>query len=126
MFLIKLTLLCTDLLLIFFFVKKFMFYNSNFEQKRSDFVSYLRKENDIESLRQIGEINSFGSYERWNLNFSKMLDYFLIATKEKKDPNFEDFLYELFQYDEKYKKFLIPISFLVFIGIGLICVLFYK
>ena len=126
MFLIKLTLLCTDLLLIFFFVKKFMFYNSNFEQKRSDFVSYIRKENDIESLRQIGEINSFGSYERWNLNFSKMLDYFLIATKEKKDPNFEDFLYELFQYDEKYKKFLIPISFLVFIGIGLICVLFYK
>ena len=125
MFLIKLTLLCTDLLLIFF-VKKFMFYNSNFEQKRSDFVSYLRKENDIESLRQIGEINSFGSYERWNPNFSKMLDYFLIATKEKKDPNFEDFLYELFQYEEKYKKFLIPISFLVFIGIGLICVLFYK
>lgn len=61
-----------------------MFYNFNFEQKRSDFVSYLRKENDIESLRQIGEINSFGSYERWNPNFSKMLDYFLIATKEKK------------------------------------------
>ena len=79
------------------------------ENDRCLFVEYLNKINDYEMLKNIGEINMFGQYERWYPSPNRILK----KLKEKLDNK------DYFDYYEKYSQNLKSYTFFAFFS-GLI------
>lgn len=99
--------------IIYIILKKFKQHIVQFEQKRKKFVEYLKNNNDIESLKKIGEINMFGKYERWYPNYYLIKQY--IEDNVKISTEFSIFLDALITYKKKYTKCLIPVIGLLLI-----------
>ena len=78
----------------FFIIRKLIKNYKSMENDRYLFVEYLKKINDYEMLKNIGEINMFGQYERWYPSPNRIIE----NLKEKKDDK------EYLDYYEKYTK----------------------
>lgn len=99
--------------LIYILLRKFKLYIVQFEQRRNSFVEYLKKNNDIESLKKIGEINMFGQYERWYPNYYSIKQY--IEDNLNVSADFSIFLDALIIYKKNYIKSLIPLIVILII-----------
>ncbi len=93
----------------FFIIRKLIKNYKSMENDRCLFVEYLKKINDYEMLKNIGEINMFGQYERWYPSPNRILK----KLKEKLDNK------DYFDYYEKYSQNLKSYTFFVFFS-GLI------
>lgn len=97
--------------------------NRVFEKKRKEFVDYLIKENDLESLKAIGEINPFGVFERWNVSLRKVETYFSEKEEFLSNEKVLSFLNDIYDFKTSCVRYLIPafISLSILINI-LICI----
>lgn len=91
-----------------FSIKAFKKANSEFNEKRDEFVKYVDSINDNETLKQIGEINMFGVRERWYPNYLSLVSYMEKKIEQTNDEHFE---WYLFAYKTFMKKFLCSMPF---------------
>jgi hypothetical protein len=105
---------------LFFSVRAFRKYDLEFYKKRQEFIAYLDSINDIETLKQIGEINFLGVREKWYPKYANVIPYLEKKIRETDD---ENFILYLFEYEKFGKKFLLTVPFIVLsIMIPLACI----
>lgn len=110
MTIINILIIIFCIFLIFILLRKFKRDIQIYEKQRKEFVLYLKKINDFETLKKIGEINLFDKYERWYPNFYSMKYY--LTKKVDKDIQFSTFLNSLIIFKKKYVQRLMPIFLL--------------
>lgn len=95
---------------LFFSVRAFRKYDLEFYENRKVFIAYLDSINDIETLKQIGEINFLGVREKWYPKYTSVIPYLEKKIQETED---KQFILYLVAYEKFIKKFLLTMPFIV-------------
>ncbi len=114
-------ILCICGVVLFFSVKAFKKYDFEFYETRKEFIGYLDRIKDIETLKQIGEINFLGVREKWYPKYTNVIPYLEKKIEQNNDVNFIKYL---LAYEEFIHRFMYTMPFIVLsIMIPIVCII---